>query len=150
MASRVKKRMALRRKFHILRTLTNSKSVNRSSIIMDAFLYIYNLKLKLEAMEREYLYLTEHVQEVKVERLGRGFLVRVTCKKDKDLLVSILVAFEEMKLNVVQAKQLSCNCFFGMEAIVEAAYDDHQAVEVRDVTQAVLNAIQKPAEQGTL
>lgn len=46
--------------------------VKKSSIIMDSLLYIYKLKLKLEAMKREYsnlmaikrkyLYIMEHIQ----------------------------------------------------------------------------------------
>ncbi|KAJ9690736.1 hypothetical protein PVL29_013076 [Vitis rotundifolia] len=141
MESRFRKRMALRRKLHILRTLTSSKSVKKSSIVMDAFLYIYKLKLKLEAIKREYLKLINYTQEVKVEKInGKGFLVRVSCKKGQDLLVSILEAFEDMGLNVLQAR-VSCNHGFGMEAVVEA---EDQALDGRAVTEAVLKAIEKP------
>lgn len=79
-------------------------------------------------------------QQVKVEKInGKVFLVRVSCKKGQNILVSVLEAFEEMGLNVLQAK-VSCNYGFGMEAIVEA---EDQALNVRAVTEAVLKAIEK-------
>ncbi|XP_057493903.1 uncharacterized protein LOC130779320 [Actinidia eriantha] len=139
MASRLQKRMTLRRKLHILRTLTNSKSiyVKRSSIILDYFIHIYKLKLKLEAIKRQYLYLMNHIQEVKVDKIGGEFLMRVRCKKRKNLLVSILETFEEMGLNVVQAR-VSCNCLLTIEAIVEA---QDQRICVREIEEAVHKAI---------
>ncbi|KAG8385408.1 hypothetical protein BUALT_Bualt03G0039900 [Buddleja alternifolia] len=63
------------------------------------------------------------LKEVKIEKLGAGYLiVRVTCKKCEEMLVSILEAFEEMNVNVVQAR-VTCKHFFGMEAIVEDNID---------------------------
>ncbi|XP_049394069.1 uncharacterized protein LOC125858356 [Solanum stenotomum] len=142
MASRrVQTKMAMRSKLHLLRTLTNSKSVKKNSIILDAFLYIIKLRLQLEAIQREYQQLLNHVQEVKVEKLiGTKILVKVTCKKGKDVLVSILEAFEDMKLIVVQARVTS-RYFFGMEAIVEAGNED--TLDVRALTRALQMAIQK-------
>ncbi|KAI3456124.1 hypothetical protein Pfo_012787 [Paulownia fortunei] len=143
MACKMQKRMALRRKLQILRTLTKSKSVKKSSIIMDAFLYIYKLRLQVEAIKKEYQYLINHIQEVKVEKLGTEYLlVRVTCKKGEELLVSILEAFEEMNLNVVQAR-VTCKHFFGMEAIVKADID---AAILND---AILKVIQRQTENCT-
>ncbi|KAL3372561.1 hypothetical protein AABB24_004885, partial [Solanum stoloniferum] len=142
MASRrVQTKMAMRSKLHLLRTLTNSKSVKKNSIILDAFLYIIKLRLQLEAIQREYQQLLNHVQELKVEKLiGTRILVKVTCKKGKDVLVSILEAFEDMKLIVVQARVTS-RYFFGMEAIVEAGNED--TLDVRALTRALQMAIQK-------
>ncbi|XP_015069211.1 uncharacterized protein LOC107013846 [Solanum pennellii] len=142
MASRrVQTKMAMRSKLHLLRTLTNSKSVKKNSIILDAFLYIIKLRLQLEAIQREYQQLLNHVQEVKVEKLiGTRFLVKVTCKKGKDVLVSILEAFEDMKLIVVQARVTS-RYFFGMEAIVEA--ENEATLDVRALNRALQMAIHK-------
>ncbi|KAH7568740.1 hypothetical protein JRO89_XS06G0040300 [Xanthoceras sorbifolium] len=153
-SSSLQRRIALRRKLQILRTLTDSKSVKKSSIIMDSLIYIYKLKLKLEAIKREYsnlmaikrqyLYLMEHVQvpeEVKVEKVGEMLLVRVTCKKGAESkLVSILEVFDEMGLNVVRAS-VSSNYVFEMEAIVAA--QNPEAVDVREVTQVISKAIEK-------
>ncbi|THG11263.1 hypothetical protein TEA_014956 [Camellia sinensis var. sinensis] len=83
--------------------------------------------------------------EVKVEKVGEEFLVRVTCKKGQDVLVSILEAFEEMGLNVLQAR-VSCNYFLNIEAIVKA---QDQVIDVREITQAVHKAIGKQDGEGT-
>ncbi|XP_057797629.1 uncharacterized protein LOC131013528 [Salvia miltiorrhiza] len=139
-AAKTQRRMALRRKLHILRTLTKSKSVKRSSIIMDAFLYIYKLKLQVEAIKKEYQYLINHIQQVKVEKIGTGHLVvLVTCKKGEEILVSILEAFEKLNVNVVQAR-VSCNHFFGMEAIVQ------DSVDAAILSHAILEVIQKQTQ----
>ncbi|PIN21432.1 hypothetical protein CDL12_05856 [Handroanthus impetiginosus] len=143
MACKMQRRIALRRKLQILRTLTKSKSVKKSSIIMDAFFYIHKLKLQLEAIKNEYQHLINHLQEVKVEKLGTGYLiVRVTCKKGEEMLVSILEAFEEVNLNVIQAR-VTCKHFFGMEAIVKADIDATILNEV------ILKVIQRQTQNCT-
>ncbi|KAK1557053.1 hypothetical protein Q3G72_017005 [Acer saccharum] len=142
-SSSLQRRIALRRK------------VKKSSIIIDSLLYIYKLKLKLEAIKREYsnlmeikrqyIYLMEHIQvpeEVKVEKIGETFLVKVICKKgDQNKLVSILEVFDEMGVNVVQAS-VSCNYYFSMEAIV-APQNPAEAMDVRQVIQLISKAIDK-------
>ncbi|EEF40104.1 uncharacterized protein LOC8275168 [Ricinus communis] len=155
MVSGVQRRMVLRNKLHILRTLTCSKSVKRNCIIADAVLYIYKLSLKVEAIKRElsnlnaikseYLRLMKQVQclpkrEVKVEKAGKGFLVRVICEKGGGKLVPILEAFEKMGLIVLNAK-VSCNFYFGLEAIVVA--EEQHALDVNNVTQEILEAIDR-------
>ncbi|KAL0328915.1 UNVERIFIED_CONTAM: hypothetical protein Scaly_2324100 [Sesamum calycinum] len=162
MGSRLQRRMALRRKLHILRTLTKSKSVKKSGIIMDALLYIYKLKLQVEAIKREYQYLVNHIQgedEVKVEKVvndddmdgRRGLLmVRVgwcsknsNSKGDQEVLVSMLEAFERMNVNVVEARVVtssSSSHFFRMEAIVDAAAIHVDAAPI--LNQAILNLLQ--------
>lgn len=72
-----------------------------------------------------------------MEKNGNRFMVRVTCKKDEHLLVSIIEAFEKLDLMVLHAK-IKSEQFFFMEAIVE---DEHQVLEVKDVTNVVLIAI---------
>ncbi|PHU19036.1 hypothetical protein BC332_10187 [Capsicum chinense] len=138
---RVQSKMAMSSKLHLLRKLTNSKSVKKNSIIFDAFLYIIKLRLQLQAIQREYQQLLNHVQEVKVEKLiGTRFLVKVTCKKGKDVLVSILEAFEDMELSVIQARVTS-KYFFGMEAIVEV--ENEVNLDVKVLTKALQMAIHK-------
>ncbi|CAN4116593.1 unnamed protein product [Withania somnifera] len=120
--------------------------VKRNSIIVDAFLYIIKLRLQLEAIQREYQQLLNHVQDVKVEKLiGTRYLVKVTCKRGKDVLVSILEAFEDMKLSVVQARVTS-KYFFGLEAIVEAGNEVN--LDVRALTRALQMAIQKQSSEN--
>ncbi|PQQ03426.1 uncharacterized protein Pyn_33886 [Prunus yedoensis var. nudiflora] len=151
MVSGLQKRAPLRRKLQNLSSLTKMKSVKRSSIFMEALLQIYMLKLKLEAVQREYLHLMalkteylnriKHSQEVKVEKIEEGFLVRVKCENAGDTLVSVLEAFEEMGLTVLQAR-ISSNNYFSMEAIAvaENQNQDQDQLDVRDITQAITRA----------
>ncbi|XP_042492784.1 uncharacterized protein LOC122072262 [Macadamia integrifolia] len=148
MASRIQRRVALRRKFKLLRSLTHSKSVRKSSIILDALDYISQLKIKLEALNVEYANLIHHPIQVptvvKVEKIEKGFLVRVKCEKGRDLLVSTIEALELTGLIVVHAK-VSCNQSFCMEAIAEA---QDQTQDTWDVNEAVFNAIAKHFNGG--
>ncbi|XP_010999779.1 PREDICTED: uncharacterized protein LOC105107524 isoform X1 [Populus euphratica] len=155
MVARLQRRTAIGRRLHILRTLTCYKSVQRKSVIMDALLCIYKLKLKLEAIKRElanlvaikreYLSLMKQLQlpkkEVKVEKAEQGLLVRVTCEKGGDKLVSILEVFEEMGLVILNAR-VSSNLYFAMEAIVVADQEQH-ALHVKSIAQAVIKAIER-------
>ncbi|XVE88234.1 hypothetical protein DITRI_Ditri19aG0053300 [Diplodiscus trichospermus] len=152
MANKLQRRTASRRKLQLQRTLTNSISVKRSSILLNFLLHFFKLKAKLEEIQREYqnlvairneyLTLLKYIQipkEVKVEKNGEEFAVKVTCNKGGDKLVSILEAFEELGLNVLQAR-VSCSHFFAMEAIA-VAQDQQQTIDIKDITQAVLKAI---------
>ncbi|KAJ6364349.1 hypothetical protein OIU76_029322 [Salix suchowensis] len=146
MVARLHRRTVTGKRLHILRTLTCSKSVQRKSITMDALLYIHKLKLKLEAINRELASLVarkrEHLsKEVKVEKAEKGVLVRVTCEKGGDKLVSILEVFEEMGLVVLNAR-VSSNMYFAMEAIVVAEEEQH-ALHVKSITEAVIKAIER-------
>ncbi|KAE8689461.1 hypothetical protein F3Y22_tig00110937pilonHSYRG00064 [Hibiscus syriacus] len=153
MANKLQRRAAFHRKLQLMRTLTNSKSVKGNSSILNVLLHFHKVRVKLEEIQRdyrnliairnEYFTLLNQLQipkEVKVEKNGKEFVVKVGCNKGGDTLVSIVEAFEELGLNVVQAR-VCCNHFFSMEAIV---VDQHQeTTEIKDITQAVLKAIEK-------
>ncbi|CAN1847415.1 Transcription factor bHLH13 [Linum perenne] len=145
MVCRMQRRLALRRQLHILRMITHSQSVQKSSAIMDAYVYIYQLKLKLEAMKKEMedvaAIRNQYLQsEVKVEKGEKGFEVKVRCEKGKDKLVSVLEVFEEMKLSVLHGK-VSCSPYFSMEAIV--VEKEEVKADVESVTQALVRAINR-------
>ncbi|KAK1351321.1 hypothetical protein POM88_054453 [Heracleum sosnowskyi] len=138
-----RKGLTLRRKLRVLKNLTNSKSVKTTSIIMDAFLYILKLKLQLNAMHKEHLYVTQHLQEVKVEKTEKGLIeIKVACEMGKDMLVPVLEVLEKMNLNVLDAK-VSCDCIFAMEAVVEEL--DKAPLDMGQVREAILLAIQSQA-----
>ena len=83
-----------------------------------------------------------------MEKIGEEFVVEVTCNKGGDKLVSILEAFDELGLNVLQAR-VSCSHFFAMEATAVA--QDQQTIDIKDITQAVLKAIdEKQGDADTL
>ncbi|GMI93501.1 hypothetical protein HRI_003019400 [Hibiscus trionum] len=134
----------------------NPKSAKRGSIIKNVVLHFYKLKVKLEEVQREcqnlrvirneYFTLLKHIQipkEVKVEKIGEEFVVRVSCsKRGGDKLVSILEAFDELGLDVVRAS-VSCSHLFSMEAIAVAR--GQQGTGIRDITDAVVKAIDEKA-----
>ncbi|KAK7359192.1 hypothetical protein VNO77_01142 [Canavalia gladiata] len=148
MACKVQKRILLRRKLHILRVLTNSNSAKRIPITKSTVLCIFKLKHALETVKREYEnllatrreYIVKDNQDVKIEKVRTGtFMVRVTCEKGGDKLVAILEAFDEMCLNVQQAR-VSCENEFSLEAI---AITEDQNLDARHVTEALLKALGK-------
>ncbi|KAL1555961.1 hypothetical protein AAHA92_11639 [Salvia divinorum] len=141
--SKIHRRIALRRKLQILRTLTKSKSEKKSSIITDTSLYIHKLKLQVEAIKKECQHLINQIHAVKVENVGRGFLaVRVRCKKGEQVLSKILEMFEGLNLNVVEAR-ITCKSFFGMEAVVEADID------AAILNQAILSLVRMQTQSST-
>jgi hypothetical protein len=73
-------------------------------------------------------------------------MVKVTCEKGGDKLVSILQAFEEICVNVQQAR-VSCKNGFSIEAIIVA---EDQTLDVTYITQVLLKAIEKQGgEKGS-
>ncbi|KAG2687921.1 hypothetical protein I3843_09G072100 [Carya illinoinensis] len=143
MASMLQKRMTLRRKIHILRAHSSSKSLK---LKLEAIKREYS---RLMAIKRQYLKLMKRMQvpnkDVEVHKVGQGFLVRVNCEKGTDRLVTILEAFDEMGLNVQQAK-VSCSNCFAMEAIAVA---EDQALDVKEVIKALLRTTEKKGGEPT-
>ncbi|KAF7803274.1 transcription regulators protein [Senna tora] len=143
MANRVQKRISLRRKLHILRALINSNSAKNTNTTT---LQLYKLKALLETVKREYDNLIaarrgyQNHKEVKVEKVAEGtFVVKINCERGGDKLVAILEAFEEMGVDVEQAR-VSCNDAFSMEAIVVA---EDQAMKESNVVESLVEAIGK-------
>lgn len=78
-----------------------------------------------------------------MEKTEKGLIeIKVACKKGKDMLVPILEILEEMNLNVVNAN-VSCECMFAMEAVVEEL--DKDPLDLGQVREAILLAIQSQA-----
>ncbi|XP_034897096.1 transcription factor SCREAM2 isoform X2 [Populus alba] len=138
MSSRKKKKAALYEK---LRAATNSNAMNKTSIIVDASKYIGELKNKVDRLKKEIGTSStpqNSLPAVTVENLEKGFLVNVFSGKNcPGLLVSILEAFEELGLDVLDAR-VSCEDNFQLEAI---GGDQNQGHDAQVVKQAVLQAI---------
>ncbi|KAG1338988.1 putative Transcription factor SCREAM2 [Cocos nucifera] len=98
--------------------------LSKTSIIIDASKYIEELKQKVERLNQEIACARNiiAVEEnpmpmVTVETLKKGFLIDVFSEKRcPGLLVSILEAFEELGLNVLEARA-SCTDTFRLEAV---------------------------------
>ncbi|CAK9144496.1 unnamed protein product [Ilex paraguariensis] len=117
MGSKDQKRAALHEKLHQLRSVTNSSAVNKASILVDASKYIEDLKEKVERLHQDVSTSKNSLPKVTVETLEKGFLINVFSEKNcPGLLVSILEAFEELGLEVLDAR-VSCSESFRLEAI---------------------------------
>ncbi|CAL5428325.1 unnamed protein product [Camellia sinensis] len=98
--------------------------VNKTSIIVDASKYIEELKGKVERLSQDVASSQSSngqnslPMQVTVETLEKGFLINVFSEKKKcpGLLVTILKAFEELGLDVLDAN-VSCSDNFRLEAV---------------------------------
>ncbi|GMY25650.1 transcription factor bHLH61-like [Fagus crenata] len=145
MGSRELKRAALNEKLQQLRAATNSSALNKASIIVDASKYIKELKQKVERLNQDIgaSPSTARSPLVTVETLERGFLINVFSERNcPGLLVSILEAFEELGLEVVDAR-VSCSDIFQLEAVGGESQD---SLDAQVVKQAVLEAVKNCSE----
>uniref|UniRef100_A0A0E0D078 Plant bHLH transcription factor ACT-like domain-containing protein n=3 Tax=Oryza TaxID=4527 RepID=A0A0E0D078_9ORYZ len=143
-----KKAAALQEKLQILRSITHSHALSNTSIIMDASKYIKELKQKVVRLNQEIACAQDALRQnrVTVETLGHGFLVNVFSGKScPGLLVSILEAFDELGLSVLEATA-SCTDTFRLEAI--GSENLMEKVDEHVVKQAVLRAIRSCSGSG--
>ncbi|KAJ4704288.1 transcription factor SCREAM2-like [Melia azedarach] len=153
MSSSDRKKEALYQKLMLLRDVTNSTAMNKTSIIVDASKYIEELKQKVENLNQEIG--TSEVStvqnslpvQVTVETLEKGFLINVYSEKNSPgLLVSILEAFEELGLDVLDAR-VSCTDSFQLEAVGgDNSEGNAEGIDAQGVKEAVLQAIKNVLE----
>ncbi|XP_004305100.1 PREDICTED: transcription factor SCREAM2-like isoform X2 [Fragaria vesca subsp. vesca] len=139
-SSRGRKKAALYEK---LRAATNSTAMNRASIIVDASKYIQELKKKVDTLNQD-VKASQNPSSpaVTVETLEKGFLISVLSEKNcPGLLVSILEAFEDLGLDVLDAR-VSCADNFRLEAVGGENQGEADSIDAQVVKQAVLQAIQ--------
>ncbi|KAG4128638.1 hypothetical protein ERO13_D09G032400v2 [Gossypium hirsutum] len=151
MVSREHKRAALHEKLQLLRSITNSHAVNKTTIIVDASKYIEELKQKVERLNQDISAAqTSNDQNalpmVAVETLEKGFLINVFSEKScPGLLVSLLEAFEELGLNILEAR-VSCTDSFRLQAVGGENEEQSESIDAQVVKQAVLQAIKNWSE----
>nr|WKE35243.1 basic helix-loop-helix family protein [Rosa persica] len=127
-----------------LRAVTNSTAMNKASIIVDASKYIQELKQKVDTLNQDVgtSQNSSSPAQVTVETLERGFLISVLSEKNcPGLLVSILEAFEDLGLDVLDAR-VSCADSFQLEAVGGENQGGADSIDAQVVKQAVLQAIQ--------
>ncbi|CAL0327932.1 unnamed protein product [Lupinus luteus] len=147
MVSREQKRTSLHEKLQILRSITNSHASSKTSIIKDASKYIEKLKKKVGRLNQDMDTTAQTSSSdqnplpmVTVETLGKGFVVNViSANSCPGLLVSILEAFEEINLNVLDAR-VSCADTFRFQAIGQNE-EQGDGIDVEAVEQAMGQAI---------
>ncbi|XVF65912.1 hypothetical protein PTKIN_Ptkin09bG0288900 [Pterospermum kingtungense] len=146
MSSRGRKKASVYQKLEQLRSVTNSTAVNKTSIVVDASRYIEELKEKVDKLNQETGTSTSSqnpLPMVTVETLEKGFLINVFLEKNcPGLLVSILETFEEIGLDVLDAR-VSCEDNFQLEAIGGENQGIGEGIDAQMVKQAVLQAISK-------
>ncbi|XP_058214729.1 transcription factor SCREAM2-like isoform X2 [Rhododendron vialii] len=154
MSSRDRKKEALYEKLKQLRSVTHSTAVNKTSIIVDASKYIEELKEKVQKLNQDIGTSSSSSDQsslpmqVSVETLEKGFLINVFSPKDcPGLLVSILEAFEELGLDVLDAS-VSCSDNFRLEAVGEENQGQEDSIDAQVVKQGVLEAIKKWSENN--
>ncbi|KAK7382297.1 hypothetical protein VNO80_01138 [Phaseolus coccineus] len=146
MDPRRRKKAAMQRKLQQLRSVTNSSAVNKASIIVDATRYIEELKQKVDGLNSELGTAESSISQdelpmVTVETLERGFLINVFSERNcPGMLVAILDAFEELGLDVLDAR-VSCEDTFQLEA-VGGESQENESIDAQVVKQAVMQAIQ--------
>ncbi|PKI40614.1 transcription factor SCREAM2-like [Punica granatum] len=144
---------ALHEKLQLLRSVTHSHAANKTSILVDASKYIEELKQKVERLNQDMEEFAESSSEqsslpmVTVETLEKGFLINVFSDKScPGLLVSILEAFEELNLNVLEAR-VSCTESFRLQAVGGESEDQQgETIGAQVVKQAVVQSIKKWSE----
>ncbi|KAL1192407.1 Transcription factor SCREAM2 [Cardamine amara subsp. amara] len=152
MVSREQKRGSLKEKFQLLRSITNSHADNETSIIMDASKYIQKLKQKVERFNEDSTAEQSSseptdatIPMVTVETLEKGFMINVYSGKNQPgMLVSVLEAFEDVGLNVLEAR-VSCTDSFSLHAM-GVENEDGENMDAEAVKQAVTDAIRSWGE----
>ncbi|BAT86484.1 hypothetical protein VIGAN_04414000 [Vigna angularis var. angularis] len=154
MVSKEQKRAALHEKLQLLRSLTNSHALNKTSIIIDASKYIQELKQKVEELNQDLanaqtstgqntlpmVFNSFHIY-VTVETTEKGFVINVfSAKSCPGLFVSILESFEEMSLNVLEARA-TCTDTFRFHAVGGKNEEEGKNIDARAVKQAMGQAI---------
>ncbi|KAF8728617.1 hypothetical protein HU200_017882 [Digitaria exilis] len=152
---RKKQAAALQEKLKILRSITHSHALSNTSIIMDASAYIKELKQKVVRLNQEIACAQDALRHnsyptVTVETLvggHGGFIINVFSDKScPGLLVSVLEAFDELGLSVLQATA-SCADSFRLEAV--GGENVAENVDEHVVKEAVLQAIRSCSESGS-
>ncbi|XP_022939241.1 uncharacterized protein LOC111445214 isoform X4 [Cucurbita moschata] len=149
MVSREHNNASLHHNLQLLRSITNSHALNKASIIVDASKYIEELKQKVERLNQDISTVQTSIHPmVTVESLAKGFSINVFSEKScQGLLVSILEAFEELGLNVLEAR-VSCTDSFQLQAIAEIEEQGEEAIDAQSVKEAVVQAIKIWSQSG--
>ncbi|KAM3692186.1 hypothetical protein ACB098_08G068600 [Castanea mollissima] len=125
--------------------------MRKTSIILDASKYIEELKRKIDVMNQEIAVAQDFdaqasLPQVRVEAQEKGFLIEVFNKRSCcGLLVFLLEAFEELGLDVLQAR-VSCSDNFHLEAMGAKVKEGADEVDAQVVKEAVLEAIKNWSE----
>ncbi|KAK8982920.1 hypothetical protein V6N11_054905 [Hibiscus sabdariffa] len=137
MSSKDRKKASAHRKLQRLRSAINSTAELKEKVEM------LNQEIGTSRMSTSQNPLP---MKVTVETLEKGFLINVFLEKNcPGLLVSILETFEELGLDVLDAR-VSCEDNFQLEAIGGENQSNTEEMDAQMVKQAVMQAISKWSE----
>lgn len=148
-----KKAAALHEKLQLLRSITNSHAINKTSVLLDASKYIQELKQKVERLNQDIASAQSSSENnswpvVAVETIEKGFQVNVYSEKScPGLLVFILEVFDVLGLTVLEAR-VSCTDSFRLEALGGEGEDNGESINAQVVEQAVSQAIKNWSESN--
>ncbi|XP_068667614.1 transcription factor bHLH61-like [Aristolochia californica] len=122
-----------------------SSALSKASIIVDASKYIEELKQKVGRMNQDIALAQtssdQNLPVVTVETQERNFSINVFSNKScPGLLVSVLEKFEELGLNLIEAR-VSCEDTFHLEAMGGESQDQGENIDAHVIKQAVMQAI---------
>ncbi|KAJ4837855.1 hypothetical protein Tsubulata_019735 [Turnera subulata] len=127
---------------------------SNTAVVLDASNYIRDLKQKVERLNQEMTRDDEDstgdnpLPTIRVEEQENGFLIKVYAERNcRGLLVFILEAFEELGLQVLQARVSSTNTFL-LEAVAIRENKEEELVDAQEVEQVVMQSIQSWSELG--
>ncbi|CAJ1960528.1 unnamed protein product [Sphenostylis stenocarpa] len=149
MVSRIHKRTAMYRNLQLLRSIRYSHSRPKASVLLDVSNYIQCLKKKLQELNQLTVATAwknadyDPMPKLEVETQEEGFVIKVLSQRScQGLLVFILEAFEELGLDVLQAR-VSCADSFSLEALGNKENnEDSNPLDAQLVEQVVSQAIQ--------
>ncbi|CAL0317759.1 unnamed protein product [Lupinus luteus] len=150
MVARVHRRTGMHSSLQALRSITKSHARHKTSVILDASEYIRDLKQRLLQLNQLAVAAAQKVidcgpmpMKLKVEEQEKGFMIEVLSQRScEGLLVFILEAFEELGLEVVEAR-VSCVDNFCLEALgIKENNQDMSHMDAQVVEQVVSQAIQ--------
>ncbi|KAK9070457.1 hypothetical protein SSX86_010859 [Deinandra increscens subsp. villosa] len=145
MVSREHKKAGLHDKLQLLRSVTNSRAREDTTIIKDASKYIEALKKKIDLLNQDIARSSSYRNSwpmVTVETLEKGIQVNVYSERScKGLLVYVLKVFEELSLSVLEAR-VSCTGCFQLEALGVQSEENGETIDTHLVKQAILQAIE--------
>ncbi|XP_019439073.1 PREDICTED: uncharacterized protein LOC109344779 [Lupinus angustifolius] len=149
MVSKVNKRTTMYKNLQLIRSITHSHSHRKTSVLLNLSKYIQGLKQKLQQMNQVVAATSQKtiaydaMPTLKVEPQEEGFMIKVLSQRScRGLLVFILEAFEELGLDVLQAR-VSCEDHFCLEALgIKENNQDTHHLDAQLVEQVVSQAIQ--------
>ncbi|CAA6669272.1 unnamed protein product [Spirodela intermedia] len=140
-------------KLQLLRSDTDSHAQSSTSILLDASKYIEELKHKIKDLVEDNNSCLRSITGDRMNQMGvtvqaqeKGFLVRVFSEKSyPDLLVSILRVFEDLGIDVLDAR-VSCIKPFRLEAVGREVKGRAEGIDSEVVREAMLQALKNCRE----